>query len=118
MKTFVTRCDVVCEPSGFVDVTEEIRGAVTSAGVQAGRATVTSRGADCVIFLNENETGLKSDLRSVFDRLLPRAHAAGAMGSASVVVPIVEGDLWIGDWQRVLAHLDTPGDIVIQVCGT
>ena len=118
MKTFASRCDVVCEPSGFVDVTEEIRRVVTSAGVQSGRATVTSRSPDCVIFLNENESGLKKDLRSTLERLLPHSRGAGALGSASVVLPVVNGDLWVGGWQRVLAHLETPGDLVIQVCGT
>ena len=118
MKAFTTRCDVACEPNGFVDVTEEIRGAVRSADVRDGRATVTSHRPECVIFLNENESGLKKDLLGTLKRLLPDARAAGALGSASVVVPIVKGDLWIGGWQRVLAHLEAPGDLVIQVYGT
>ena len=117
MKTFSTHCEVVTEPSGFVDITEDVQKAVATAGIRSGRATVLSRRPDCAIFLNENESGLKQDLIEAFDRTLSQPRRPGTIGSASVVVPIEDGALWMGAWQRVLAHTEEPSEVVIQVCG-
>lgn len=117
MKTFATHCDVVCEPSGFVDITDDIRRAVAAAGITAGRATVISRKEGCTIFLNENESGLKQDLIQAFQRFRPAEGSHAGVGSPSVVLPVSDGDLWMGEWQRVLAHLDTPSDVIIHVWG-
>jgi thiamine phosphate synthase YjbQ (UPF0047 family) len=117
VKSFSTHSDVVCEPSGFVDITDDIRKAVAAAGISSGRATVISRKAGCTIFLNENESGLKQDLVQAFERFNPSNGSHAGVGSPSVVLPVDKGDLWMGDWQRVLAHLDTPSDVVIHVWG-
>lgn len=115
MRTFATHCDVVCEPSGFVDITDDIKHAVVVAGITEGRAMVIARKPGCTVFLNENESGLKQDLVQAYDRLLP--HARTNVGSPSAVLPIRRGELWMGNWQRVLAHLDDPSDVMIHVWG-
>lgn len=115
MRTFSTHCDIVCEPSGFVDITDDIKHAVASAGISSGRATIVSRKTGCTIFLNENESGLKQDLVQAFSRL--HSDPATRVGSSSAVLPVKDGALWIGDWQRVLAHLETPSDVMIHVWG-
>jgi thiamine phosphate synthase YjbQ (UPF0047 family) len=115
MRTFSTHCDVVCEPSGFVDITDDIKHAVVAAGVTEGRATVIARRPGCTVFLNENESGLKQDLVQAYARLLP--HARTNVGSPSAVLPIKDGELWMGNWQRVLAHLEEPSDVMIHVWG-
>ena len=117
MRSFSTHCDVVCEPNGFVDITDDIRHAVAAAGISSGRATVISRRPGCTIFLNENESGLKQDLVDAFSRLWPDGKTTTQVGSSSAVMPIKDGDLWMGDWQRVIAHLDDPSDVVIHVWG-
>lgn len=115
MRTFSTHCDVVCEPNGFVDITDNIKHAVLAAGVTDGRATVIARRPGCTVFLNENESGLKQDLVQAFARLLPDARTS--VGSPSAVLPIKDGELWMGNWQRVLAHLEDPSDVMIHVWG-
>ena len=117
MKTFSARCDVVFEPSGFVDITDDIRAAVAAAGISCGRATVISREPGCSIFLNENESGLKQDLIQAFERFRPEDGSRVVVGSPSVVIPVNDGDIWVGNWQRVLAHLHRAGDVMIHVWG-
>src|SRR5687767_10478055 len=105
MRTVSSSCEVVCEPGGFVDITEDIRHAVVAAGISSGRATVISTRAGCTIFLNENESGLKQDLVQAFARLGPGIGSGASVGTASAVLPVKDGDLWMGEWQRVIAHL-------------
>ncbi len=113
-------CAVKCGVGGFGDVTDIVRHEVDAAAISSGRATVFTRAPDCAVFLNENESGLKLDVANAISRIRhPDATVAGA-GSSSVVVPVVDGELWMGDWQRILAY--APGeecdpDLVVQVTG-
>jgi thiamine phosphate synthase YjbQ (UPF0047 family) len=89
-------------PQGLIDLTDRVRSLAQTTGVQSGRVTVSVAGADASLFLNENETGLRLDLQNAIDR----AHQIASpetMGAASLMIPVVEGDLWLGAWQRVLA---------------
>ena len=119
MRTHSARCQLAPDALGFTDLTAEIDELLTEAGIRSGRVVIASRDPGCAVFLNESETGLKKDLNRVFDRVMPNGRPSTAAVSATVVLPVVEGRLWMGDWQRVLAHSgDGAGELVVQVTGT
>ncbi|MQA98925.1 MAG: hypothetical protein GEU78_01305 [Actinobacteria bacterium] len=106
----------------FVDVTDEVRTAIAGSGVRQGQVTVFSLESGCSVVMNERESGLMSDVRAALDRLGAQdVHSRHALiGSTSVVLPVADGELRLGKWQRVLlAELEEPGvrSIVIQVVG-
>jgi secondary thiamine-phosphate synthase enzyme len=88
--------------AGFVDITERIQETIADARIVHGRATVSGGDPSCALVVNEKETGLITDVRSAIERLGATDDAAPTIGSGSVVVPIVEGKLRLGTWQRIL----------------
>lgn len=106
----------------MVDVTDQVRRAVIGSGITDGQATVFTRDPGCVVVINERETGLLSDIKRTLSRLgTVRPEEGRAMiGSASVVVPVTAGELYLGTWQRVLLVELSGGrqrDAVVQVVG-
>jgi secondary thiamine-phosphate synthase enzyme len=106
----------------FVDVTDDVRTAIAESRVSHGQVTVFSMEGGCTLVMNELESGLLSDIRAALDRLGAQdIHSRHALiGSTSVVLPVANGELRLGTWQRVLlAELEEPGirSIVIQVVG-
>jgi secondary thiamine-phosphate synthase enzyme len=123
MRIHQVECKAETEASlDFVDITGEVRTAITESGVRHGQATVLSLEDGCTVVMNERERGLMSDIRAALDRIGAHdVHSRHALiGSTSVVLPVVDGDLRLGTWQRVLlAELEGPGirSIVIQIVG-
>jgi thiamine phosphate synthase YjbQ (UPF0047 family) len=121
MTTFEARCQTrTTEVPGFVDVTDDIVDAVARSQVSSGRATVFATDESCSIVVNERETGLLTDLKRTIARLAPANGSHPMVGSSSVVLPIVEGRLKLGTWQRVLlVELNEPSErsIDVQVVG-
>ena len=109
----------VCLPqpseAGFADLTVDVQRAIADAGISSGRVSVFARDPGAAVFLNENETGLRADL----DRAFARLSGGSVAGSASVVLPVLEGQPWIGDWQRVIAYVTEQHDreFLIQITG-
>lgn len=87
----------------FVDVTDDVAAALERSGVRAGRVTVFAPSPGCSVLANERESGLLIDLRRTIERLRARSPDRSPMlGSTSVVLPVVDGKLRLGRWQRVL----------------
>ncbi len=106
----------------FVDITDDVQEAVSAAGVLGGRATVFSPADLCPLLVNENESGLLKDIRRAVDRVTEHGRLAAptTIGSKSVVFPVVEGQLRLGTWQRLLLfELEQASDrkVVIQIVG-
>lgn len=106
----------------FVDVTDDVRTAIAESGVRQGQVTIFSMETGCTLVMNEAETGLMSDIRAALDRLgahdVQTRHAL--IGSTSLILPVADGELRLGIWQRVLlAELEDAGvrSILIQVVG-
>jgi thiamine phosphate synthase YjbQ (UPF0047 family) len=106
----------------FVDITDEVQDAVSASGLRTARVTVFSPGEGCSLVVNERESGLLKDIRRAMDRL----GAAGPMertktvGMRSVVIPVVDGRLRLGTWQRLLVfELEEASDrhVVVQMVG-
>ena len=129
------------KPFELVDVTPQVEDVVRESSIQAGAALVFSRHTTAAIVINEAEPGLQQDMERMLERLASRAgeYAHNAMArtipnepenghahlrhlllGASETVPVVEGRLHLGTWQRVfLAELDGPRrrEVVVQVMG-
>lgn len=110
MRTHRCEC-IVTTPDvhEFVDITDEVVGALTACHLTAGHVTVTAP-AGCAIIVNEFETGLLSDLKRTLLHLDARSNgshpaigpAGPGIGSPSVVLPAFDGELRLGRWQRLL----------------
>ena len=120
LRTHHARCTAQTDDApGFVDITDSIEAALVDSGIRNGQVTVFAQGEGCSLLVNERESGLLHDLRAVLTRLKdgwPRS----TIGSASLVLPAMEGRLGLGMWQRVLlVELDAPTarPVVVQVLG-
>lgn len=129
----------------FIDITDEVQRLVAESGVSDGTATVFCRHTTAAIRINENEPLLLSDMEEFLKRVAPRelyyrhndfsirtknltedecpnahAHCQHLMLGASETVPIVDGRLTLGRWQRVfLVELDRPREreVCVQIIG-
>ena len=141
--------DLVTEHgSQLVDVTGELHAAVERADVTNGMALVYSPHTTCAIVINEHESGFIDDFNQLLAELAPEGDRyyrhddmeirteglddddlhpngwshmrAGILSSSSQAIPIVDGNLMLGRWQRVFfCELDRsrPRKIFIQVIG-
>ncbi len=140
--TFTVRAQKFPE---FVDITAEVERAVVTCGVREGIALVFSCHTTAAVRINENEPLLLRDMEEFLKRLAPRdlyychndfgirthnmtpeecpnahAHLQHLLLGASEVVPIHEGKLALGRWQRIfLVELDQPRErkVLVQVVG-
>ena len=112
----------------FWDLTELTREVVARSGVHHGQVTVHSLHTTTTIVLNESETGFLNDFRRFIDAVVPvegyyehddhalrtenlqedeylngHAHIRQLLvGTASVTIPVVDGEVLLGTWQKVL----------------
>lgn len=117
----------------FIDITSDVEGVVAESGIKEGIALVYTRHTTTAIFINEGEKGLLNDYMRLLnltpkgagyehDRIDHNAHShlrAVLLGN-SVTIPVIDGRLNLGTWQRVFfAELDGPRSrkVVVQVIG-
>lgn len=112
----------------FWDVTEFVREVVARSGVRHGQVTIHTPHTTTSIVLNESETGFLNDYRRLLDSVVPantyyehddhevrtenlqedeylngHSHCRQLLtGSSSVTVPVVEGEVLLGTWQKVM----------------
>jgi secondary thiamine-phosphate synthase enzyme len=112
------------------DITDEVRSIVTESGVVDGICAVYSPHTTCCVRVNEFESGMFEDFAYLLRRLIPHdtyyahddwdrrtenicpedmeignghAHCMSMiLGSASESIPVADGELCLGQWQRVL----------------
>ncbi len=129
----------------FIDITELVVKVVGESEVEVGIAVVFSRHTTAAIKLNENEPLLIKDMENFLGRVASQkayyghndfairtvhmhedecpnghAHCQHLMLGSSEMIPIVNGQLAIGQWQRVfLVELDIPKDreVIVQIMG-
>ncbi len=107
----------------IVDITSEVQKEVEKSGVKDGIAVVYTQHTTTAVIINENESGLREDIVFVLDKLIPRgagymhdtidnnadSHLRAIFLGNSVVVPITNGRLDLGTWQRIMfVELDGP----------
>jgi secondary thiamine-phosphate synthase enzyme len=112
----------------FWDLTDYVRDVVGRAGVRHGQVTVYTPHTTTSLVINESETGFLNDFRRVIATLVPEdeyyehddheirtenlqedefinghAHCRQLLtGQPSVTVPVVDGEVLLGQWQRVM----------------
>jgi secondary thiamine-phosphate synthase enzyme len=92
------------------DITDDVSAAVRESGVRSGIACVYSPHTTCCVRVNEFETGLLDDFAALLTRLFSRepsdvgqGHCVSMLlGPAGESIPVAEGELLLGQWQRVL----------------
>jgi secondary thiamine-phosphate synthase enzyme len=130
------------------DITEDVRRAVEESGISDGIVCVYSPHTTCCVRVNEFETGLLEDFTRLLRRLVPtekyyahddwdlrtenvcpedmefgngHSHCMSLlMGPAGESIPLREGELCLGTWQKVLfIELDRSRDRrwLVQVVG-
>ncbi len=129
----------------FLDITREVEKFVEACGVREGMVLVFSCHTTAAIRINENEPLLLRDVEEFLKRLAPRelyychndfgirthnmtpeecpnahAHLQHLLLGASEAVPVRNGKLFLGRWQRIfLVELDRPRErkVLVQVVG-
>ena len=130
------------------DITEEVQEAVTASGIRNGICSVYSPHTTCSVRINEWERGFLEDFAVLLKRLVPTEHyyahddwdrrtenicpedmeignghshcMSMLLGSAGESIPVREGELLLGTWQRILfLELDRERDRrwLVQVVG-
>ncbi len=118
----------------FVDITDQVADVVAGSGVRFGQATIYSTHTTAAIKVNENEPLLLQDMARALCHVAPtdgayehndfsrrthnmnedecpngHAHCQHLFLSTSETIPILEGRLTLGQWQRIfLVELDRP----------
>jgi secondary thiamine-phosphate synthase enzyme len=121
------------------DITGDVAEAVRESGVRDGIACVYSPHTTCCVRVNEFENGFLEDFAELLRRLVPSeryyAHddwdrrteniceedMSMLLGSAGESIPVRDGELCLGTWQRVLfLELDRERDRrwLVQVVGS
>jgi secondary thiamine-phosphate synthase enzyme len=103
---------------GHRDITPEVEALVADSAVRTGVVTVHLTGSTGAITTIEYESGALEDLRRALDQLAPPtqdyahnaayhdgngfSHVRSALLKTSIAVPVIEGELQVGTWQRIL----------------
>jgi secondary thiamine-phosphate synthase enzyme len=127
----------------FVDITDKVAEVTRESGLENGFAVVFSKHTTAAIRINENEPHLIADMEQMLEKMVPSvhdyahnrfAHAVSTNGErpnghshcqqlllgASEAVPIVDGQLLFGQWQRIfLVELDHARnrEVVVHLVG-
>jgi secondary thiamine-phosphate synthase enzyme len=100
------------------DVTERVAELVTQSGVREGLVVVSLTGSTGAVTTIEYEEGALADLRRALDRLAPTdddyahnarwgdgngfSHVRSALLKTGISIPIVDGQLALGEWQQIV----------------
>ncbi len=144
---FSTRSFTVHTDRGpqFIDITDQVASVARDAAIQNGFAIVFSRHTTAAIRINENEPMLLQDMEQFLGSVAPahvyynhddftrrtanmtegeqpngHSHCQQLLLGASEAVPIVDGELLFGQWQRLfLVELDRgrEREVVVQLVG-
>jgi secondary thiamine-phosphate synthase enzyme len=133
------------EPTQFVDITDQVSSAVRESGIRNGVVVVYAQHTTAGITINEAEPLLLGDMCRLLDRFASRdddyqhddltirtvnlepnerknghAHCQRLFIGASESVPVVDGDVQLGKWQRIFfVELDgpRPRSVTVQLMG-
>ena len=126
----------------FIDITADVDKIVQASGIRNGFAQIYSKHTTAAIRINENEPLLMADFTRLLERISPcdgsydhdqrigigpdeprngHAHCQHLLLSSSESVPVIEGELNLGKWQRIfLVELNSPRQrqITVEVVGS
>ena len=129
----------------FIDITRQVRELVRESSIRNGIVIVFSGHTTAAIKINENEPLLLQDMENFLERIAARngqylhndftirtvnmnedecpnghAHCQHLLMSTSESIPVIDGELQLGQWQSVFCvELDRPRprEVIVQVLG-
>lgn len=121
----------------IIDITGEVAGAVSKAGLKSGVVTVFVPGSTGGLTTVEYEPGLVQDLKKFFEKIAPEggtyqhnlrwhdgngyAHVRASFLGPSISVPFIDGKLQLGTWQQIIFidfdNRSRSRELIIQVIG-
>jgi secondary thiamine-phosphate synthase enzyme len=119
----------------LVNITDRLAAIVAKSGVRDGMCLVSAMHITAAIWVNDEEDGLKADLREWLEQLAPArpeyqhhrtgednadAHLKRTLMHHQVILPITEGALDLGPWEQVFyAEFDGQRKkrVVVKVLG-
>ena len=144
IRTYLMELDTTKAPE-FIDITEKVCEFIQDSQVRSGFAVVYSKHTTAAIKINENEPLLLRDMEEFLERMASRnghykhndfsvrtvnmtedecpnghAHCQHLLLGTSENIPIIDGQLQFGHWQRIfLIELDMPRprEVLVQVIG-
>jgi secondary thiamine-phosphate synthase enzyme len=121
----------------IIDITPQVAKEVGDSGIDSGIVTVFAVGSTAGISTIENESGLLSDFKAMWDRVVPvnvdykhnrawgegngHSHLRASLLSASLTVPFSNKGMALGTWQQIV-YVDFDNrprsrEIVLQIIG-
>ncbi len=100
----------------FVNITDDVQRVLEASGIQEGLALVSAMHITAAIYVNDEESGLKEDIKDWLQQLAPKgpdyrhhrtgevngdAHLKNLLIHHQVILPVTEGRLDMGPWQQV-----------------
>lgn len=121
----------------LIDITAKVEDILASSGLKKGNLTVFVVGSTAAITTFEYEPGLISDMRDLYEKLIPQnkhyshdatwgdangfSHLRAALQGPSLAFPFENAKLMLGTWQQiVLAEFDNrprKREVVVQIIG-
>ena len=129
----------------FIDITDQVAGLVNESQVQNGFVVIFSKHTTAAIKINENEPLLLKDMEDFLEKFASRnnyyrhndftirtvnmtedecpnghAHCQHLLMGTSETIPIINGAMPIGQWQRIfMVELDRPRSrqVLVQIIG-
>lgn len=151
MRTFSETVSVETDRApAFFDITEKITDVVARSEIENGFVVIYSKHTTAAIKINEAEPLLLKDMECFLERIAPKesyyghndfairtvhmhedecpnghAHCQHLMLSTSEQVPLIEGKMTFGEWQRIflveldvdMVELPKKRDVIVQVVG-
>jgi secondary thiamine-phosphate synthase enzyme len=119
----------------YIHITPQVEEIVRRSGIQEGMVLVSAMHITASIYVNDNESGLIQDIDKWIEQLAPAkpdykhhqtgednadAHLKALLLNHEVIVPITNGELDFGTWQRIFyAEFDGQRDkrVIVKVLG-
>ena len=138
MKVISKQISVKTKGAGdLIDISAQVQDTLKESGLKSGTVTVFVVGSTAGITTFEYESGLISDIKELYEKLVPSgrsyahdatwgdangfSHLRSALQGPSLVIPYTAGRLALGTWQQVvLAEFDNrprQRKIILQFIG-
>jgi thiamine phosphate synthase YjbQ (UPF0047 family) len=91
-----------------LDITNEVKRELAGSALSSGIAYVSPLDDIALVRVQERESGFFSDLEDLLTRLVPQEEPererllCGLLGPRSEQIPFRDGELSLGQWQRIL----------------
>ncbi len=100
----------------IINISDKVEEAVRKSGIKEGFILVSAMHITAGVFVNDDEEGFRKDLLSMLERLASRkaeyyhnrtgedngyAHMWNTIVHHQVILPVTEGRLDLGPWQRI-----------------